>query len=156
MTHREFTLTHVFDAPRDLVWRAWTEPQRLTRWWGPEGLHTPLNTIEMDVRPGGVFRLTMILDADGTEFPSDMAFREVVEPERLVFGWDAQRGLGAGEVTITFTDLADKTEITTHFAGYATDEVAEQAQAGWAQQLGKLEKHLSQPIGRSRSANHHQ
>ena len=89
MTHREFTLTHVFNAPRDLVWRAWTESEQLTRWWGPEGLHTPLNTIEMDVRPGGVFRLTMVLDADGTAFPSDMAFREVVEPERLVFGWDA-------------------------------------------------------------------
>ena len=46
-------------------------------------------------------------------------------------------------MTITFADLGDKTEITTHFAGYATDEVAEPAQAGWAQQLGKLEKHLS-------------
>lgn len=143
MNHREFTLTHVFDAPRDLLWRAWTEPEQLSRWWGPEGLHTPLNTIAMDLRPGGVFRLTMVLDADGTEFPSAMAFREVVEPERLVFGWEAQRGLGAGEVTITFSDLGDKTEMTTHFAGDATDEVAEQAQAGWAQQLGKLENHLS-------------
>lgn len=143
MTEREFTLTHVFDAPRELVWRAWTEPEQLAAWWGPEGLSTPLQTIEIDVRPGGVFRLTMVLDADGTEFPSDMAFREVVEPERLVFGWDAQRGLGAGEVTVTFTDSGQQTEMTTHFAGFATDEVAEQAQAGWAQQLGKLEQHLS-------------
>lgn len=145
MTHREFTLTHVLNAPRELVWKAWTEPEQVAGWWGPEGLSTPLSSIEMDVRPGGVFRLTMVLDADGAEFPSDMAFREVVEPERLVFGWDAQRGLGAGEVTITFTDLGDTTEMTTHFAGYATDEVAEQAQAGWAQQLGKLETHLSNP-----------
>ena len=59
-------------------------------------------------------------------------------------------------MTITFTDLGDKTEMTTHFAGYATDELAEQAQAGWAQQLGKLEQHLTNQGGRSRSANHHQ
>ncbi len=143
MTLREFTLTHVLDAPRELVWRAWTEPEQLARWWGPEGITTPLQTIEMDVRPGGVFRLTMVLDADGSEFPSDMTFREVTEPERLVYGWEAQRGLGAGEVTVTFADLGDKTEMTTHFAGYATDEVAEQAELGWAQQLDKLAAYLT-------------
>ena len=143
MKRREFTLTHVLDAPRALVWRAWTDPGQLARWWGPQGITTPLETIEMDVRPGGAFRLTMVLEADGTEFPSDMAFRDVVEPEQLVFGWEAQRGLGAGEVTVTFTDLGDRTEMTTHFAGDATDEVAEQAQAGWAQQLDKLADHLN-------------
>lgn len=143
MTLREFTLTHVLDAPRELVWRAWTEPKQLARWWGPEGITTPLQTIEMDVRAGGVFRLTMVLDADGSEFPSDMTFREVTEPERLVYGWEAQRGLGAGEVTVTFADLGDKTEMATHFAGYATDEVAEQAELGWAQQLDKLAAYLT-------------
>lgn len=143
MTHREFTLSHVFDAPRQLVWQAWTEPEQLARWWGPKGMTTPLETIEMDVTPGGVFRLTMVLDADGTEFPSEMSFCEVTEPERLVFAWDAQRGLGAGEVTVTFTELGDRTELTTHFAGDATDEVAEQAQAGWAEQLDKLADHFN-------------
>jgi len=138
MTHREFTLTHVFDAPREVVWKAWTEPEQLARWWGPEGISTPLATIEMDVRPGGRFRLTMVSDADGSEFPSEMEFREVTRPERLVFGWSEQRGIGAGEVTVTFTDLGDKTELITFFAGYATDEMAAAAQAGWTGQLAKL------------------
>lgn len=143
MTRREFTLTHVLNAPRELVWRAWTEPEQLARWWGPAGMTTPLATIEMDVRPGGTFRLTMVLDADGTEFPSDMSFREVIEPERLVFAWDAQRGLGAGEVTVTFADLGDRTELTTHFTGQATDAIFEQAKAGWTQQIDKLADFLS-------------
>jgi len=141
-TFREFTLTRVFDAPRELVWRAWTEPEQLARWWGPKGLSTPLATIEMDVRSGGVFRLTMVSDADGTKFPANMAFRDVVEFERLVFGWGEQRGLGSGEVTVTFTDLGGRTEVTTHFAGYATDALFAGARAGWGEQLDKLAGHV--------------
>lgn len=143
MTLREFTLTRTYDAPRDLVWKAWTEPEQLARWWGPEGMTTPLHTIETDVRPGGAFRLTMVLDADGTEFTTEMAFREVVEPERLVYEWEAQRGLGAGELIVTFTDLGDRTELTTHFSGYATDAMLEMANLGWAQQLDKLATQLT-------------
>lgn len=138
MTHREARITRVVDAPRELVWKAWTEPEQLARWWGPHGMTTPLPTIEMDVRPGGVFRLTMVSDADGVEYRSEMVFREVVEPARLVFAWDAQRGLGSGVVTVSFKDLGDKTEVTLHWSGYATDRFFPEIKVGWAQQMDRL------------------
>jgi uncharacterized protein YndB with AHSA1/START domain len=138
MTRRQKTYARVLDAPRELVWKAWTEPEQLTLWWGPLGITTPLETIEVDLRPGGVFRMTMVSDADATEFPTEMEFREVVEPERLVFGWDAQRGLGAGQVTVTFEDLGGKTEVSTHYDGFTTDEIQADSEVGWNQQLDRL------------------
>jgi uncharacterized protein YndB with AHSA1/START domain len=145
MTRRQQTFTRVFDAPREVVWKAWTEPEQLARWWGPRGISTPLETIEVDLRPGGVFRMTMVSDADGTEFPSEMEFREVVEFERLVFAWEAQRGLGAGQVTVTFKELADgRTEVSSHFDGFTTDEIMADAEAGWNGQLEKLGEWLAQ------------
>ena len=143
MTEREFTITRVFDAPRELVWRAWTQPEQLAQWWGPEGISTPLDTIEVDLRPGGPFRFTMVSDTTGTEFPTEMQFREVVEPERIIFAWEAQRGLGAGEVSVTFKDLGGRTEMTTHFVGYQTDEIERASQEGWRTQLDKLAEHLA-------------
>jgi uncharacterized protein YndB with AHSA1/START domain len=143
MTRRQQTYSRVFDAPRELVWKAWTEPEQLALWWGPSGISTPLESIEVDLRPGGVFRLMMVSDADGTEFPTEMEFREVAEPERIVFAWEAQRGLGAGQVTVTFRDLGDKTEVTSHYDGYTTDEIAADAEVGWNQQLEKLSEALA-------------
>jgi uncharacterized protein YndB with AHSA1/START domain len=143
MTRREYTSTRVLDAPRELVWKAWTEREQLAQWWGPKGLSTPLETIEVDLRPGGAFRLTMVSDATGAEFPTDMQFREVVEPERIVFGWQAQRGLGAGEVTVTFKDLGGRTEMTTRFVGYQTDEIERASRARWETQIDKLTAHLA-------------
>jgi uncharacterized protein YndB with AHSA1/START domain len=101
-------------------------------------MHTPLDKIEVELRAGGAFKLTMVSDHGGAEFPSDMRFREVVEPERLVFAWEAQRGLGAGEVTVTFKDLGDRTEMTTRFVGYQTDEIARESQGAWETQVDKL------------------
>jgi uncharacterized protein YndB with AHSA1/START domain len=53
MIHGEFTIRRILDAPRELVWEAWTDPEHLSRWWGPRGLSTPMSTIELDLRPGG-------------------------------------------------------------------------------------------------------
>ena len=147
MIRREFTSTRVLDAPRELVWAAWTEPEQLTRWWGPKEMSTPLDKIEVDLRPGGDFRLTMVSDRTGSEFPTDMQFREVVEPERIVFGWEATRGLGAGEVTVTLKDLGGRTEMTTHFVGYQTDEIARESQIAWGTQIDKLAEHLAATQG---------
>jgi uncharacterized protein YndB with AHSA1/START domain len=144
MSRRQMTYTRIFDAPREVVWKAWTEPEQLTLWWGPRGITTPLETIEVDLRPGGVFRMTMVLDADGTEYPTEMEFREVAEPERLVFAWEAQRGLGAGQVTVTFKDLGGKTEVTSRYDGFTTDEIAADSEVGWNQQLDRLRELLKQ------------
>jgi uncharacterized protein YndB with AHSA1/START domain len=143
-TWRERSMSRVFDAPRDVVWRAWTEPEQVALWWGPRGMTVPLESIEMDVREGGVFRLTMVADGSGAEFASDMRFREVVEPERLVFAWDAQRNLGSGSVTVTFKDLGERTEVTADFAGFATDELFAGSKLGWEGQLEKLATYLAE------------
>jgi len=81
---RELVITRVFDAPRLLVFKAWTEPEHLVRWWGPRGFTTP--SCKMDVRPGGAFRFHM-RSPEGTDHWLRGAYREIVEPERLVFSW---------------------------------------------------------------------
>jgi uncharacterized protein YndB with AHSA1/START domain len=79
---RELTITRTFAAPREQVWRAWTDPRHLAAWWGPEGLTNPV--CEVDVRPGGSIHIVM-RDPDGTDYPMRGEFREIVAPERLVF-----------------------------------------------------------------------
>lgn len=139
MTFREITITRIFAAPRELVWRAWTDPDQLAVWWGPAGMTTPRDSIDMDLRPGGVFRLTMVSDADGSRFPSDMTFRKIEEPSLLAFDWEAQRGIGAGGTTLTFRDHGAGTELVNHYAGYITDQIAGFMTAGINQQYDKLE-----------------
>jgi uncharacterized protein YndB with AHSA1/START domain len=128
---QEFTITRVYDAPRELLWKAWTDPDDVARWFGPRGITTPRSTITMDVRPGGTFELTMVSDDDGTEYPSGGTFLEVVEPERLV--WQ-DRDIGL-TVTITFTDLGDQTEMTCHVVG---ETGGEEAYDGWSTMFDKL------------------
>ena len=143
MTHREIDIVRVFDAPRELVWRAWTDPDQIAAWWGPAGMHTPRESVELDVRPGGVFRLTMVSDDNGAEFPSDMRFT-VVEPiETLAYAWEGQRGIGAGASTLTFRDLGDgRTELINHFAGDTNDVIQGFMVEGTNQQLDKLSAYL--------------
>jgi uncharacterized protein YndB with AHSA1/START domain len=78
---REFLISRVFDASRDLVWKAWTDPKHMARWWGPKAFTNPV--CEMDVRPGGAHRIVM-RGADGVEYPLKGVYREVAAPERLV------------------------------------------------------------------------
>ncbi|MGZ8648567.1 MAG: SRPBCC domain-containing protein, partial [Solirubrobacteraceae bacterium] len=73
-TARKITITRVFDAPRELVWKAWTEPEHLARWWGPQGRSTPVDSITLDVRPGGTFRLSSIDDVRGDDMVTVATF----------------------------------------------------------------------------------
>jgi uncharacterized protein YndB with AHSA1/START domain len=79
--HRELVVTRVFDAPRELVFRVWTEPERVRRWWGPEGFTMPY--CDIDLRPGGIF-LRCMRSPEGQDFWVTGVFREIVAPERLV------------------------------------------------------------------------
>ncbi len=118
------------------MWRAWTDPEHVASWFGPRGLTTPVATITMDVRPGGAFELTMVSDDDGTEYPAGGEFTEVVEPERL--SWrDRDVGL---VVTVTFTDLGDRTEMTCHVAG---ETGGRDAYDGWSTMFDKLTEFLA-------------
>jgi uncharacterized protein YndB with AHSA1/START domain len=82
VAEREVVITRVFDAPRSLVFKAWTDPEHMARWWGPTGF---TNTIcELDARVGGAWRIVMRSPA-GIEYPCGGVYRGIVEPERLVF-----------------------------------------------------------------------
>jgi uncharacterized protein YndB with AHSA1/START domain len=144
---REFTITRVFDAPRELVFKTWTEPEQVACWFGPRGFTTPLSTITMDVRPGGVWRACMIRD-DETEHPTGGVYREVVEPERLVFTWGIAEGSGVVKdesvVTITFADLGGKTKMTFTQAGFSSDDERTSVEDGWTQSIDRLAGHLTQ------------
>jgi DNA-binding transcriptional ArsR family regulator len=82
----EIAITRVFDAPRELVWEAWTNPKQVAQWWGPNGFTTPV--CELDLRPGGAIRIDM-RGHDGTVYPMTGIYRENVEPERLVLTSEA-------------------------------------------------------------------
>jgi uncharacterized protein YndB with AHSA1/START domain len=140
----EIAVSRVFDAPRELVWRAWTEPEQLTRWWGKRGWTAPLETITVDLRPGGVFRLVGVNDEDGREMPTDAVFREIVEPERLVFAEPGRDDCHEGAVsTVTFADLGDgRTEVRLHTTMHAPEEIRRAAEAGLASALDRLAETL--------------
>jgi uncharacterized protein YndB with AHSA1/START domain len=147
LIHREFTITRVVEAPRDLVFQAWTQPEHLTKWWGPRGFTTPLESISIDLRPGGRFELTMVQDSDGAEYAVEMEIEELEPPERFSFSWgDTENPLpqaGAGTATITFADRGDKTEMTLHQSAHNTDEGHRDAEAGWSQSIDRLGEELA-------------
>jgi len=145
MTERTITIERELDAPRDLVWKVWTDPDEITKWWGPEGFTTPRESIEYDLRPGGTARMTMI-GPDGTEYPNSGHFTVVEPPERL--GW-AEEGiehpmLEAVNTTIEFTDLGgDRTKVAITSRMTCAEELVDMANAGWNSQLDKLDRLLS-------------
>ena len=140
---KEFTITRMFNAPRELVFKAWTEPAQLAAWFGPRGTRTPPESVELDLRPGGRWRARMIREDTGAEFPSGGEYREIVEPERLVFTWALDGRGGTSLVTITFTDHGGKTEMTFHQAGFPDEGERAGVHDGWASAFERLSDHLT-------------
>ena len=140
---QQIEITRVYDAPRELVWRAWTEAEELVQWWGPPGWSTPLETVTMDVRPGGDFRLTSVSD-QGVEMPMVGVYREVVEQERLVLDEPAEEAWHEGsESVVTFTDLGGgRTEVVIRATIRTTDEMRENAERGMRASFDRLGEHL--------------
>lgn len=135
----EIHITRTYDAPREQVWRAWTEPERIAAWWGRRGWRTPVSSVTLDVRPGGTFRLTSISDADGSEMPLEATYREVVPPERLVFAQADGR-----VATLVLADLGDgRTEMTFRTTIEAGDELRDRARAGMQSAFDRLAEHLT-------------
>ena len=132
----EIVVTRVFDAPRERVWRAWTEPEELARWWGKRGWTTPPESVTMDVRIGGEFSLLSVSDEDGSEMRVDTTYREIVVPERLSFG----------EATVTLTDLGGgRTEMIFRTTTEMTDEIRRRAAGGLASAFDRLAEQLRTP-----------
>jgi uncharacterized protein YndB with AHSA1/START domain len=141
---RELTLTRVFAAPRELVFRAWTDPGHVARWWGPMGFTNPV--CDWDARPGGAIRVHM-RGPDGVVYPMAGVFHEVVPPERLVFTSTAMEDAEGNpqlEVlnTVTFAEQDGKTTLTVHAvvvkAGPAAAGALGGMEEGWNQSLDKL------------------
>ena len=140
----EFTIVRAFDAPREVVWLAWTEPEQLAQWFGPRGISTPLDKIRMDLRPGGQASLVMVDDASGVEYLNTGTYLEIVPPERLVWKDDGfSDGTGPGTVTVTLRDLDGKTELTVHVVADFTETMRAQAEVGWGSSFDKLAELLS-------------
>ena len=145
MTERTIVIERELDAPRELVWRVWTDPAEVAKWWGPEHFTTPRDKIDYDVRPGGHARLTMV-GPDGQEYPSDGHFTVVEPPERL--GWredDVDSPLMQSvDTTIEFVDLGgDRTKVVVTSRMVCADELVEMANAGWNSQFDRLERLLA-------------
>jgi uncharacterized protein YndB with AHSA1/START domain len=139
------TITRVFDAPRELVWKEWTEPERFADWFGGPESDVPLSTVSMDVRPGGSWRLTMFAGPERREIHWKGVYREVVGPERLVFTVSDQPGDDADElVTVVLTDLGDgRTEMHFQQRGHLSKEQYRHTEQGWGAFFDRIAERLT-------------
>jgi uncharacterized protein YndB with AHSA1/START domain len=153
----DFVISRLFAAPRELLWKAWTDARHMAQWWGPHAFTNPV--CEMDVRPGGAYRIVM-RGPDGDEFPVKGVFREIVEPERLVVTVDCSEHPDSWHdlinptrdktkkpfleimQTVTFESLGDKTKITirTRFESVAMRDAAMKMgmNQGWSESMESL------------------
>jgi uncharacterized protein YndB with AHSA1/START domain len=108
---REIVMSREFDAPRDLVFQAWTDPRHLPHWFGPNGFSLTIH--EADIRPGGTWRFIMH-GPDGTDYTNRVVYQEIVRPERLVYlhGEDVDGDPGAFHVTVRFEEVDGRTRMT--------------------------------------------
>jgi len=150
-------ITRVFDAPRELVWRAWTECERLMRWWGPRGFTTPF--CKIDLRAGGVYRNSM-RSPEGKDYWSTGTYREIVPLKRIVctdsfadeegnvvpathYGMSADYPLEM-LVTVIFEELDGRTKLTLeHVLGPVPASERDMCQQGWSESLDKLSGELA-------------
>jgi len=142
---REIVITRLLNAPRELVFKAWTDRELIRQWWGPRGFTT--TTHEMDVRPGGVWRFIMH-GPDGTDYDNRIVYVEIVEPERLVYNHGGDDGAVQFRATVTFVEQGGKTALTMHSlfpSAEERDRVVREYHAieGGKQTLDRLEEYLA-------------
>jgi uncharacterized protein YndB with AHSA1/START domain len=139
------SITRVLDAPRERVWREWTEPERFADWFGGGESEVPLSTVSMDVRPGGSWRLTMFAEPGRREIQWKGEYREVAAPERLVFTVSDQPGDDVYElVIVVLTDLGDgRTEMHFQQRGQLPAEQYERAAQGWSSFFDRIAERLA-------------
>jgi uncharacterized protein YndB with AHSA1/START domain len=153
MAKKEIIIVRTFEAPREKVWKAWTEPEQLAKWWAPKGFTAP--TVEIDARVGGELYIVMqagenMGSMSGMKAPMKGTFTEVVEGQRLVFTNNALDEAGnvllSGETSVTFEDEGGKTKMTvkTGASGDApgTDMMLAGMEQGWNEQSDKLAEFL--------------
>jgi uncharacterized protein YndB with AHSA1/START domain len=139
------TITRVFDAPREQVWKEWTEPERFADWYGGSEAEVPVSTVSMDVKEGGRWRATMFAGPERREIQWKGEYHEVVPPERLVFTVSDQPGKHEWElVTVVLADLGDgRTEMHFEQRGRLPAEVYERAGQGWSTFFDRMAERLA-------------
>ena len=141
-TSAEQTLVikRTFDAPRDLVWKVWSDPEQAKKWWGPDGFTAPV--VELDARPGGKWRALM-RSPDGKDVWQHGVYREIVPPEKVSFTfiWDEQPDHEM-LVTVTFAERGKKTEMTFRQGIFKSVEDRNGHQGGWSQSFDRFAAYL--------------
>lgn len=147
----ELVITRIFEAPRELVWKAWTEPNLTTKWWGPKDFSAPVCKIDLHV--GGKYHFCMRAP-DGKDYWSTGVYKEIIEQERLVctdsfadehgnivpathYGMVGEFPLEL-QVTITFDEIEGKTRMTLKHTGMPSGEMGDMARQGWNESFDKL------------------
>jgi uncharacterized protein YndB with AHSA1/START domain len=142
-TTPELVITRTFRAPRELVWKAWADPKQMMQWMGPR--QHPARHMEGDFRPGGTWRRAMA-GTDGDLWHGGV-YRELVEPERMVFtfAWDGDDGKPENEmlITITFAEEGDGTKMTFRQTLFRSVEQRDNHREGWTGTFDRLEEFLA-------------
>ena len=137
-------ITRIIDAPRSLVFKVWTTSEHWARWLGPRDFTTP--SCEMDFRPGGAYR-ACIRSPEGTDYWMRGVYREIVEPDRIVFtfAWEDEKGKLGHEtlVTVTFAEHQSKTKLTFRQAVFETIADRDSHREGWSECLDRMEAYLT-------------
>jgi uncharacterized protein YndB with AHSA1/START domain len=138
----ELVITRVFDAPRDLVWKAWTE--RMDQWSAPKGFTIPVS--EGELKPGGSWKAVM-RTPEGNELRLSGVYREIKKPERLVFthAWDDDKGGRGPEtlVTVVLNEQGDRTEMIFRQTGFQSRDSRDGHMGGWSESFDRLEDILA-------------
>lgn len=148
---RELVITRYFDAPRTLVWQAWTEPEQVMRWWGPKNFTTPFCRI--DLRPGGAY-LNCMRSPEGRDYWSTGVYRQIEAPSLLVctdnFADEegnvvpaSHYGMGGDWppellIAVTFIEQEGRTRLTLRHTGIPAGEMRDLTEAGWNESFDKL------------------
>jgi uncharacterized protein YndB with AHSA1/START domain len=144
----ELVISRIFDAPRRLVFQAWTDPAHLARWWGPHEF--TLVSCEAEVRPGGAWRRT-VRSPEGTAICKHGVYREITAPERLVFTYVSEDAAGNSGpktlVTVTFADIGDKTRLTLRQIFFESAAERDADGDGWTSCLGRFADFLANRAG---------
>jgi uncharacterized protein YndB with AHSA1/START domain len=145
-TQNEITVTRQLNAPRELVYRMWVEPEHFAVWFGAE-LVVPLDTVEMDVRPGGMWKATML--REGGNLPFAGQYVELDPPARIVMTFDDPDNVGSGTnedvqtLEVTFTERDGGTEICLRQSGLMGEGMPEGLLHGYGTFMDTLERHLA-------------
>jgi uncharacterized protein YndB with AHSA1/START domain len=147
MTEYGITIRRVFDASRERVWQEWTEPERFADWFGGPEAEIPLETVTMDVRPGGRWRATMLFGPGRRVIRWRGEYLEVVAPGRLVLTFSERADEVYELVTVVLNDLgAGRTEMLFEQRGHLRPEEYDRTKDGWGGFFDRMEARLRAPV----------